>query len=147
MILLAVASCHTMTQWSELRAGKLPMARVYDEIERIASGDGFRPDIAECDRGLGTWQSAWRYRMRADGHPSRSRLRAEILGAADGSEGWTIRWNIRRQAVLDLRRAGRPGEDDWSADGQDFEREQIFGARLRGRLASLAGPEAAANSR
>lgn len=132
--LITLGACNTSKNWWELRTAPMPIGQVYDQVGFVATSDGFRPSITDCDRGLGIWQSMWRTRTQADGHPGRSRLRVEIETPKEPPEGWLVRWYVEQQGVKDLTHAMAPREDDWSNMGQDAEREQLFGARLSRRL-------------
>lgn len=113
----------------------------YDGLVFIATRDGFAADTLASDRGLGTWHSRWRERELGLGRPGRYRLRAEVM-IDEGSTtiGWPIRYAIEQQKVKDLGRSRQPREEDWSDDGQDREREAIFGEKLVRRLAPKAAP-------
>ncbi len=137
--LLLLAGCATRRDWREIRTGPATRAEAYDAVEFLARTDGFAPSQANCDRGLGTWSSRWRYRQVGLGRPGRYRLQAEVL-LEDGSHqaGWIVRYLVEQQKVKDLARSREPVEDDWDADGQDIEREYLFGQRLIRRLGSGA---------
>jgi hypothetical protein len=86
------------------------------------------------------WQSRWRERQIGLGRPGRYRLRAEILiDEGSAADGWPVRYAIEQQKVKDLRQSLQPQERDWSPDGQDREREVIFGEKLVRRL-TASGP-------
>jgi hypothetical protein len=139
LLCAVLPACGTVYDWRELRTGPATQAEVYDAIEFLARTDGFAPAVGECDRGLAVWASRWRFRQIGLGRPGRFRIRAEILvdqGSAD--QGWIVRFLVEQQRVKDLERSMDPHEEDWSDDGQDTEREFLFGERLRRRL----GPRA-----
>jgi hypothetical protein len=142
---LLLTACGSVRDWRELRTDPMPIGEVYDGLTAVAAGDGFFPDNSVSDRGHGIWQSRWKERLLDNRHPGRFRLRAEVdvdTGAA--AAGWDLRYRIEQETVDDLRRSSAPAEDDWSADGQDGEREAIFGEKLVRRLApkTLARPRA-----
>lgn len=134
-LLIPLGACNMAKNWTELRTGPMPIAQVYDNVEFVATSDGFRPSPPDCDRGLGIWQSRWRRRAQQDGRPGRTRLRVEIESL--DPQGWLVRWYVEQQRVKDLDKAQTPREDDWSSNGQDGEREHLFGARLSRRLQPL----------
>ena len=98
----------------------------------INGGDGFV--AAKADSGLGIYESRWRARTMQLGRASRHRLLVNVFEYDEGSGDWTVRYCVERQKVKELGRAWNPTEDDWSGDGQDGTREEVFGARLAGRL-------------
>jgi hypothetical protein len=113
-------------------------------VEYLARTDGYAPNPPDCDRGLGTWVSRWRYRQIGLNRPGRYRLRAAVLvDEVAEDKSWTVRYLVQQQRVKDLERSHDPAEDDWSEDGQDSEREFLFGERLRRRLAPSAEETAA----
>ena len=131
-----LAACGTVTDWRELRSAPMTFGECYDGLVFVAKKDGFAADTMGSDRGLGTWQSRWRERQIGLGRPGRYRLRAEILiDEGSSTAGWPIRYAIEQDKVKDLRKSLQPAEEDWSADGQDREREVIFGEKLVRRLA------------
>lgn len=132
---LLASACTTVTDWQELQTAPMSLGECYDGLAFIAQNDGFAPDVSTCDRGNGLWQSRWRMRQLGLNRPGRFRLRAEII-IEEGSreKGWPVRFAIDQQKVKDLRRSNDPVEDDWSEDGQDREREAIFGDKLARRL-------------
>lgn len=131
--LLLGAGCTTSKNWRELLVDKLPIGVVYSDIEFVAVHDGYVASIADSDAGLGTWHSKWRLKQLPLGRPGRFRLSAEIH--EDGrAGGWRVRWCIEQQRVKDLGKSIDYVEDDWSDDGQDAERELLFGERLSRRL-------------
>ncbi len=138
-LLLSFAACGTVTDWREMKSAPMTFGTCYDGLLFIATRDGFRPDSLASDRGVGTWQSVWRERQIGLGRPGRYRLRAEVLIEEGSTEaGWPIRYAIQQQKVKDLRHSLQPAEEDWSDDGQDREREVIFGEKLVRRLAPKA---------
>lgn len=127
------ASCQSL-EWREYRSGPATQAEVYDAIDYLARTDGFGPS-AESDRGLAIWVSRWRVQQIGLGRPGRLKLRAEIaLDDSNPEEGFLVRYRIERQSVADLGKSLEPEEDDWEEDGQDEEREYLFGERLRRKL-------------
>lgn len=129
-----LGSCRTAFQWQEVRSGPATRAEVYDAVDFVARGDGFLPGPT-CDRGLGIWESKWRYRQLGLGRPGRYRLRSELLIDEGSREtGWSVRFKIEQEKVDDLRKSLDPREQDWESDGQDYEREALFVERLRLRL-------------
>ena len=131
------ASCQSF-EWREYRSGPATQAEVYDAIDYLARTDGFGPS-AECDRGLAIWVSRWRVQQIGLGRPGRLKLRAQIeLDQSSPEEGFLVRYWVERQTVSDLGKSLEPQEDDWEKDGQDVEREQLFGERLRRKLAKAA---------
>lgn len=127
------ASCQSF-EWREYRSGPATQAEVYDAIDYLARTDGFGPS-AESDRGLAIWVSRWRVQQIGLGRPGRLKLHAEIvLDQSNPEEGFLVRYWIERQSVADLGKSLEPEEDDWEDDGQDEEREYLFGERLRRKL-------------
>lgn len=132
--LLLLPACGTSFEWKEFRSGPTTQAEVFDAIEELAKAEGFGPS-AECDRGLAVWVSRWRQQQLGLGRPGRLRLRAEILlEESSPTEGFTVRYWFERQKVKELKYSQNPREQDWSDDGQDEEREYLFGEKLRRRL-------------
>lgn len=136
LLLASLGACSTARKWQELKTGPLGYDDVYDAVELIAKTDGLVPQVAECDRGLGTWTSCWRERWEtAPARPARYRLLLEITkDKGSTQEGWPIRYVFEQQRVKDLTKSRDPQEDDWSKAGQDEEKEALFGARLSRRL-------------
>jgi hypothetical protein len=135
-ILLLGAACSSY-EWREYRSGPTTQAEVYDAIDYLARTDGFGPST-ECDRGLAIWVSRWRVQQIGLGRPGRLKLRVEILlEESDPKEGFFVRYRIERQTVEDLGKSLEPEEDDWEDDGQDTEREALFGERLRRKLSNV----------
>lgn len=135
--LLLSAACGTVRDWRELRSGPMSYGECFDGLVHVANGAGFTADGSATDRGLGIWQSRWRFRtLPPVGRPARYRLYAEIL-VDEGSPatGWPIRFAVDQQQVTDLRRSIDPREEDWSKAGQDRETEAILGEALVRRLA------------
>lgn len=142
---LLLTACASVREWRELRTDPMPIGEVYDGLVFVASGDGFINDASVSDRGFGIWQSRWKQRLLDNRHPGRFRLRAEVdLDGGSAAAGWDVRYRIEQETVKDLRRSTAPEEDDWSAAGQDGQREVIFGEKLVRKLApkSLAAPRA-----
>ena len=138
----------TVRDWRELRTAPMPLGECYDGLDYIATKDGFVDDPSVSDRGFGIWQSRWRPRVVERGFPARYRLRAEVLvDEGTAATGWPIRFAVDQEKVKDLRRATQPREEDWSADGQDKEREAILGDKLMRRLAPKAVSPASSSPR
>jgi hypothetical protein len=134
-LLLCLPSCSAIMDWREVSTAPMTYGECYDGLAYIANRDGFTADLLVSDRGLGYWQSRWRERQLGLGRPGRYRLCAEILiDEGSSTSGWTIRYAIEQQKVKDLRKSLEPTEDDWSSDGQDRERETIFGEKLVRKL-------------
>lgn len=124
-----------MRDWREVRTGPATQAQVYDAVEFLARTDGFSASESQCDRGLGTWTSRWRFRQMGLGRPGRFRLISELmLDEGSNETGWIIRFLVEQQMVKDLVKSRDPQEDDWTDDGQDTEREYLFAQRLARRL-------------
>lgn len=135
LLFLFSTACGVVNDWREIKTAPMTIGECYDGLIFIADKDGFSPDMTECDRGLGTWQSRWRMRQIGLGRPGRYRLKAEILvDEGSAKDGWTIRYVVEQQKVKDLRRSLEPSDTDWSNDGQDRERESILGEKLVRRL-------------
>lgn len=141
-LVVGLSACATVKKWQEVQSGPMTLAEVYDGIELTAAGDGLTASAADSDRGLGIWQSRWRERyLGGVARPGRYRLRCEILideGATD--KGWVVRYHVEQQKVADLTKSRDPAESDWSSDGQDQDREFLFGSRLALRLRSPNSP-------
>lgn len=131
------ASCGTVRDWRELETAPMTVGECFDGIVHVATGVGFTSDDSVTDRGLGVWQSRWRFRtLPPVGHPARYRLRVEmLLDEGSPTDGWPLRFAIDQETVDDLRRSMDPREEDWSDDGQDREKEAILGEALSRRLA------------
>jgi hypothetical protein len=143
-VLMPLAACGTLREWQEMQTAPMLQAEVYNAIDQIAGQGGLVPSAADCDRGLGIWQSRWRHTQTDRGvpHPARYRLRAEVLLDHGSPEsGWTVRYYVEQQWVKDLKQSTDPQESDWSDHGQNREAEFLFGDRLRRRLSP---PRAAA---
>jgi hypothetical protein len=137
--LLLLASCGSVRSWQELSTRPMRQGEVYAAVDQLARADGFLPDAATSDGGLGIWQSRWRHRQIGLGRPGRFRLRVEVMideGSPDS--GWPVRYLVEQQKVKDLKKSQSPAESDWSADGQDQEREYLFGERLHRRVGGVA---------
>jgi hypothetical protein len=134
LLLACLPACGTSHDWRVIDAPAHSFATVYDAVGELAVSDGFRPDPAVCDRGLGIWQSRWRNRTLGLGRAGRSRLHAEIQKPREDFKGWQLRFYVEAELVQDLDRALDPNEGDWSSAGQDGEREMIFAERVRSRL-------------
>lgn len=129
------ASCGSVHKWRELQTAPMTFGECYDGLVYLTQHDGFTIDAAASDRGLGTLQSRWRHRQLGLNRPGRYRLIAEVMIDEGSTQtGWPVRYVIMQEKVNDLRKAMEPRESDWSTDGQDRERETIFGERLVRRL-------------
>ncbi|MCA8952637.1 MAG: hypothetical protein KDE27_24200, partial [Planctomycetes bacterium] len=136
LLLPLLPACATVHDWNELQTAPMTQAECYDGVVFVAESGGFAPDHPNCDRGLGTWQSRWRTRNTPIFGVSRYRLRTEVMFDEGSSEsGWRIRYVVEQQKVEDPRRRDDPAPEDWSDDGQDREREGLFGDRLQRKLA------------
>lgn len=130
-----LASCGTVHDWKELETAPMTYGECYEGLLFIAKNDGFAVDVHGSDRGMGTLQSKWRMRQLSLGRPGRYRLVAEIdVDKGSAQAGWLVRFAIEQQLVKDLRRSNTPEEKDWSKNGQDGEREAIFGEKLQRRI-------------
>jgi hypothetical protein len=134
---LLFAACENVRHWQEMTTDPMPVGQVFEGIVLVASGDGLTADATETDRGNGVWQSRWRgFIMPLTRHPGRYRLRVEVLlDEGSAATGWPLRFAVDREKVDDLRRSIEPREEDWSAAGQDTEKEALIGDRLARRLA------------
>jgi hypothetical protein len=137
------ASCGLVREWRELQTAPMTIGECFDGINFVATGAGFASDGSVTDRGLGTWQSRWRFRvLRPSGRPARYRVHAEILvDEGSAAKGWPIRFAVDQEKVEDLRRSMDPREEDWSPDGQDKETEATLGEALVRRLAPKPMPK------
>jgi hypothetical protein len=129
-------SCGLLRSWRELDTSPMTYGECFDGVEHVAKGAGFTSDGSVTDRGLGIWQSRWRYRVLPPvGRPARYRLYLEVL-VDEGSpqKGWPIRYAVDQEHVEDLRRSVEPREQDWSVTDQDKETEAILGEMLSRRL-------------
>jgi hypothetical protein len=130
-----LAGCGSVKSWQEMTTKPMRQGEVFAAVDQLARADGFLPDAANSDTGLGTWQSRWRNRQIGLGRPGRFRLRVEVMIDEGSLEtGWPVRYLVEQQKVKDLKKSASPEESDWSADGQDSEREYLFGERLRRRV-------------
>lgn len=137
------ASCGITHDWRELQTAPMTFGECYDGLLFLAKNDGFTIDAAASDRGLGTLQSRWRHRQLGLNRPGRYRLIAEVMiDEGSAQQGWPVRYVIMQEKVKDLRKSMEPQESDWSGDGQDRERETIFGERLVRRLGQKPDPQA-----
>ncbi len=135
--LSTLTACGTVSDWRDVNTAPMTFAECFDGLIFVATNHGFSPDVPNCDRGNGLWQSRWQPRHLGLGRPGRYRLRAEVMiDEGSPTKGWPIRYVIEQQKVKDLRRSLEPTEDDWSRDGQDAESEAIFGEKLARRLGS-----------
>lgn len=131
------ASCGTVRHWRELQTDPMSIGAAWEGFVQVAASqrDGFLVDQTKTDRGLGIWQSLWRNRQ-SERYPIRYRLKAEFLfDEGSPEEGWLLRYVVEQEKVKDIRRHVQPSEDDWSADGQNVEVEDILTYRLQYRLA------------
>lgn len=136
-----LASCGTVHDWQELETAPMTYGDCYEGLLFIAKNDGFTVDVNGTDRGMGTLQSKWRMRQLSLGRPGRYRLVAEIdVDKGSAQTGWLVRFAIEQQLVKDLRRSTQPEEEDWSKNGQDGEREAIFGEKLQRRIGKPLTP-------
>jgi hypothetical protein len=141
---LLLPACGTVREWREMQTEPMSFGACYDGLDYIAVHDGYRPDPTETDRGLGTWRSRWRQRDGERHFRYRFRLKAEVLVDEGSNEkGWPVRYVVEQETVKDLRRYTDPREEDWSAAGQDQERETILGEKLVRRLAPKSVSERA----
>lgn len=132
---LLFAACGTVHDWRELRSDPMPIGQCFDGIVEMASTE-FVVDQSVTDRGEGIYQSRWKVRVLPNRHAARNRLRVEVLlDEGSAATGWPLRFVVEQEAVDDLRRDLEPREEDWSSDGQDKEKETLFGERLLRRLA------------
>lgn len=129
------AACATVHDWQEVETAPMTQAECYDGLEFVAKSGGLGPDIQNCDRGLGTWQSRWRIRQLPIFGLGRYRLRAEmLLDEGSAADGWIIRYVVEQQMVEDPRQRRDPTEEDWEDAGQDHEAEATIRARLERKL-------------
>jgi len=140
LLVLATGACSTAKRWQEMTVGGLNFAQVYDTVDLMARTQGFVPSPTDCDRGLGTYQTRWRLHQIGLDRPGRFRLVVNIDDRESASKGWLVRWYIEQEKVKDLSYAERPRESDWSSDGQDGEREYLFGEQLRRSLRAAPDP-------
>ncbi|MCA8976910.1 MAG: hypothetical protein KDC98_19460 [Planctomycetes bacterium] len=135
LALLTFTSCGVVHEWNEVQSVPMTLADCYDGIVDTATTVGLVPDISVCDRGLAIWQSKWREVSLRPFGLGRFRLRAEVLLEEGSAErGWVVQFAFEREKVGDPRRERSPIEEDWQADGQDREKEALFGERLRRRV-------------
>jgi hypothetical protein len=135
---LLLAACGTVRDWREMRSDPMPIGQCFDGIVEIA-GTEFVADASGTDRGEGLYLSRWRQRVLPNRHLARNRLRLEVmLDEGSATTGWPIRYYVEQETVDDPRRDRDPREEDWSADGQDSEKEVLFGERLMRRVAPKA---------
>lgn len=148
------ASCGTVHDWRELQTAPMTFGECYDGLLYVATHAGFAVDASASDRGMGTLQSRWRQRQLGLGRPGRYRLIAEVMiDEGTAQKGWPVRYVIMQEKVKDLRKSMEPQEGDWSKDGQDRERETLFGEMLVRRVGpkpdakggEKAGPRGAAD--
>lgn len=136
LLLPFFAACGTVRDWRELETEPMTLGACYDGLVACAQGARFLPDLGNCDRGYGTWQSRWRHRETERNFPIRNRLIAKIkVDEGSTEKGWRILYYIEQEKAKDLRRHASITEDDWSADNQDQEGEAILGEMLVRRLA------------
>jgi hypothetical protein len=136
-----LAGCGSVKSWQEMTTKPMRQGEVFAAVDQLARADGFLPDAANSDTGLGTWQSRWRNRQIGLGRPGRFRLRVEVMIDEGSLEtGWPVRYLVEQQKVKDLKKSINPTEDDWSSDGQDAEKEFLFARRLSLRL-GLENPD------
>lgn len=139
---LLLTSCGIVRDWRELQTAPMTLGECMDGIVHVANGVGFSSDDSVTDRGMGIWQSRWRFRVLPPvGRPARYRLRAEVLvDEGSAAAGWPIRFAVDQEKVEDLRRSIEPREEEWSDADQDRESEAILGEALVRRLAPKSLP-------
>ncbi|MCR9247165.1 MAG: hypothetical protein NXI31_19200 [bacterium] len=133
--LTAFTACGISRDWQEIKTAPMSRADCYDGLVFVATRDKYAPDIRECDRGLGTWQSRWRVVTRERFGLYRYRLIAEmLLDEGSAQDGWIIRYLVEQEKVSDPRRDRDPQEGDWKHVGQEREAEALLRARLERKL-------------
>lgn len=135
LALLVLPACGTYHRWQEIETAPMPQAELFDAIEYIAVKNGYTPDIGECDRGLGHYQSRWRQSHQWVGRPVRYRLMVDVdYENLLPNDGYLVRYAVERQKIGNPARSMDPREEDWSNDGQEAEAEYLFGTSLQLRL-------------
>lgn len=125
----ALAACATRHDFVELRAGDRTLGEVWGAVDRVASTDGFRQDMAASDRGLGIYQTRWDRRVLGLGRSGRRRLHCEIVPDRENDDHLMVRFYVEQQRVQDLGMS-TPTEKDWDDAGQDGVYQNIFVERL-----------------
>ena len=136
-----LCSCGTYRDFVELRAGERSFGEVWTAVDAVVRSDGFRPDGAVCDRGLGVYQTRWDKRVLAMGRSGRRRLHAEIGPDPDVEDQILVRFYVETANVPDLS-LGAPREEDWEDSGQDGAYQELFAGRLAATLGLTPDPKA-----
>ncbi len=148
VILAACAS--TYRDWQDVGVREHPFQDLWEAIVDVSTRHGMPQDTKNTDRGRGQFASRWREVTPGFGQSVRQRVRAELIEqpGEGGRAKWQVRLCVERERVKDLAHSLQPREEDWSADGQDQQLEQIIVAQLRLRFGDpLPAPESDPNRR
>ena len=141
LLLLSACASH-IRDWREAEYGGLPFEELWVSSEdAMTRGMGFRLDAGETDRGKRILVSRWRVRHHGFKPSERVRMRVEFLPGEEDEKATLVRYYAEREIVDDPAKRLDPGEDDWSAGGQDQRAEQIFDYQLRSRIAMRKGED------
>ena len=124
-----LAACGTRRDFVELSAGDHKFGDIWSAVDRVATSDGFRLDVASSDRGLGVYQTRWDRRVLGLGRSGRRRLYCEIVDDRYADDQLMVRFYVEQQHVQDLG-LSNPAEDDWDDAGQDGVYQRTFYERL-----------------
>jgi hypothetical protein len=133
--LLCTTSCAFRPSWREHLVEDAGFDQVWEAMQQSLAAARYLPDLAQTDRGERKLWSRWKEAADFFHGGVRSRLRAEVLTEPQKPRQHTVRVCIERQ------RTNKPGElyerkeGDWSADGQDADRENFFLEHIKVRMA------------
>ncbi len=138
LLLASLASCTSPPKPLEIEV-PLGFGEAWEHFVDVANRAGFRQDTGETDRGLRVFVSRWRESPAPFGKGSRTRLHGEFEQNQDAPDVWRLDFWVERQIVKDIAIGYDAQDKDWSAAGQDAEREQILLGQLRLRYGHELG--------
>jgi hypothetical protein len=128
--LVLVAACSSPPTWRAVEH-RAPLEDLWARLLRVVEVHGFVTDAALTDRGERTYTSKWRTSAVPFGKGQRTRLHARFERPEERADTWRLEYWVERQTVGDFAKSFEPEEQDWSAAGQDREREDIIFGQLR----------------
>jgi hypothetical protein len=120
---------------------ELPVAfgEAWEGFADIADRSGYRIDPNASDRGMRVFVSRWLERPAPFGKGNRTRVHGKFVRDERDGEFWRLEFWVERQVVKDISRGFEPEDPDWSAAGQDGNREEIMLGQLRLRFGKELG--------
>lgn len=132
--LLLLSGCSTPENWQQLDSDE-SFESLWREFADSAAARGYRTDFSGTDRGLRTYQSAWREKVIGNlGQTARVRLLGRFERVPGDDASWRVEYRVEKQSVSDMSRTQQPTEEDYEPDGEDVLEGRQFGAQLRSRL-------------